>query len=100
MEPQRKECLDVHWFSTLPEVGERIEAAGGNTIRVVVTGALGERAPHEFARLIAAATICLAQQMPETNSRFGTDKGVRSNNRGVILRLVQQTGHFTRRLEL
>jgi putative transposase len=37
----RAECLDAHWFSHLPEAGERVETWRWNTIRVVLRGHCG-----------------------------------------------------------
>ena len=62
----RAECLDAHWFSNLPEASERIEAWRSEYNASRPHRALGERARH------------MNLQTPNTNSRFGTEKGVRS----------------------
>jgi putative transposase len=51
----RSECLDVHWFSTLAEAEQRIEAWKLEYNASRPHRAPGERTPYEFAREIAAS---------------------------------------------
>ena len=60
----RAECLDVHWFATLTEARQIIEAWRREYNESHPHRSLGERTPHEFASQIAASrdltcsTIC------------------------------------------
>jgi putative transposase len=38
----RAECLDAHWFNSLTEAKQIIDAWGGNTMRVALTGRWGK----------------------------------------------------------
>ena len=51
----RAECLDVHWFATLTEAKQIIEAWGREYNESRPHRSLGERTPHEFASQIAAS---------------------------------------------
>lgn len=63
----RAECLDVHWFATLTEARQIIEAWSREYNESRFHRSLGERTPHEFT-----------SRLPETNSRLVTEKGDRS----------------------
>ncbi len=58
----RAECLDAHWFSTLPEACQLIQGWRSEYNASRPHRALGERTPNEFARQIAASRdlSCLA----------------------------------------
>jgi putative transposase len=64
----RAECLDVHWFATLTEAKQIIEAWRREYNESRPHRSLGERTPHEFA----------SQQVLEANSGTVTEKGDRS----------------------
>ena len=51
----RAECLDVHWFATLTEAKQVIEAWRREYNESRPHRSLGERTPHEFASQIAAS---------------------------------------------
>jgi putative transposase len=51
----RAECLDVHWFATLTEARQIIEAWRREYNESRPHRSLGERTPHEFASQIAAS---------------------------------------------
>jgi len=51
----RAECLDAHWFSTMAEAWQLIQAWKSEYNASRPHRALGERTPHEFARQIAAS---------------------------------------------
>jgi putative transposase len=51
----RSECLNTHWFKTLAEAQQIIEAWRREYNESRPHRALGERTPHEFARQIAAS---------------------------------------------
>lgn len=51
----RAECLDTHWFGTLTEAKESIEAWRREYNESRPHRALGERPPNEFAKEIAAS---------------------------------------------
>lgn len=51
----RSECLNTHWFKTLGEAQQIIEAWRREYNESRPHRALGERTPHEFARQIAAS---------------------------------------------
>jgi len=51
----RAECLDVHWFASLTEARQIIEAWRREYNESRPHRSLGERTPHEFARQIAAS---------------------------------------------
>ena len=53
----RDECLNVHWFRTLGEARQIIEAWRREYNESRPHRALGERTPHEFAFPIAATAI-------------------------------------------
>ncbi|MBZ5672122.1 MAG: integrase core domain-containing protein, partial [Acidobacteriia bacterium] len=50
----RQECLNAHWFMTLSEAKEIIEARRREYNESRPHRALGERTPNEFARQVAA----------------------------------------------
>jgi putative transposase len=51
----RAECLDVHWFATLTEAKQLIEAWRREYNESRPHRSLGERTPYEFARQVAAS---------------------------------------------
>ncbi len=51
----RAECLDVHWFATLPESKHLIETWRREYNESRPHPSLGERTPYEFARQIEAS---------------------------------------------
>jgi putative transposase len=51
----RAECLDTHWFGTLAEAKEEIEAWRKEYNESRPHQALGERTPKEFACQVAAS---------------------------------------------
>ena len=55
----REECLNAHWFATLAEVRQIIEAWRSEYNESRPHRALGERTPHEFAFQIAAIHPCI-----------------------------------------
>ena len=77
----RAECLDTHWFGTLVEAKESIEAWRRNIMRAVLTGHSGRRTPNEFANEIAASR----------SSHWVT------NSRKLTLELVQKSRSDHRR---
>jgi putative transposase len=63
----RAECLDTHWFGTLAEAKESIEAWRQEYNESRPHRALGERTPNEFAKGIAASRDSLGQQTAENS---------------------------------
>jgi len=63
----RAECLDTHWFATLAEAKESIEAWRREYNESRPHRALGERTPNEFANEIAASRDFIGVQ-PTENS--------------------------------
>jgi putative transposase len=63
----RAECLDTHWFETLAEAQESIEAWRKEYNETRPHRALGERTPNEFAKGIAASRDSLVQQTAENS---------------------------------
>ena len=63
----RAECLDTHWFETLAEAHEKIEAWRKEYNETRPHRALGERTPNEFAKGIAASRDSLGQQTAENS---------------------------------
>jgi putative transposase len=63
----RAECLDTHWFGTLAEAKESIEAWRQEYNESRPHRALGERTPNEFAKGIAASRDSLGQQIAENS---------------------------------
>ena len=63
----RAECLDTHWFETLAEAQERIEAWRKEYNETRPHRALGERTPNEFAKGIAASRDSLGHQTAENS---------------------------------
>ena len=63
----RAECLDTHWFGTLAEAKERIEAWRKEYNESRPHRALGERTPNEFAKEVAASRDLLGQQRAENS---------------------------------
>jgi transposase InsO family protein len=53
--PSRQECLNTHWFMTLSEAKEMIEAWRREYNESRPHRALGERTPNEFACQVAAS---------------------------------------------
>jgi len=51
----RQECLNAHWFMTLSEAKEIIEAWRGEYNESRPHRALGEQTPNEFASQVAAS---------------------------------------------
>ena len=64
----RAECLDTHWFETLAEAQESIEAWRQEYNESRPHRALGERTPNEFAKEIAASRDLLGQQTAENST--------------------------------
>jgi len=58
----RAECLDTHWFGTLAEAKENIEAWRKEYNESRPHRALGERTPNEFAHEVAASRDLMALQ--------------------------------------
>jgi putative transposase len=58
----RAECLDTHWFGTLAEAKESIEAWRKEYNESRPHRALGERTPNEFAHEVAASRDLMALQ--------------------------------------
>ena len=63
----RAECLDAHWFGTLAEAKERIEAWQKEYNESRPHRALGERTPNEFAHGIAASRDSMGLQTAENS---------------------------------
>ena len=63
----RAECLDTHWFSTLTEAKETIEAWQREYNESRPHRALGERTPSEFANEVAASRDFIGQQTTENS---------------------------------
>ena len=61
----RDECLNTHWFTTLGEAREIIEAWRREYNESRPHRALGERTPHEFAHQIAARRDLMGLQSPQ-----------------------------------
>jgi len=77
----RAECLDTHWFGTLAEAKERIEAWRKEYNESRPHRALGERTPKEFAHGIAAIGPCISNvlyepQKKRTMAEEGTEQGL------------------------
>jgi len=58
----RAECLDAHWFTTLTEAKQIVEAWRREYNESRPHRALGERTPNEFARQIAASRDLMSLQ--------------------------------------
>jgi len=63
----RAECLDTHWFETLAEAQEKIEAWRKEYNETRPHRALGERTPNEFANEVAASRDCIGQPTAENS---------------------------------
>jgi Zn-finger protein len=63
----RAECLDTHWFGTLEEAKETIEAWRREYNESRPHRALGERTPNEFAHEIAARRDLMGSQTAENS---------------------------------
>jgi putative transposase len=63
----RAECWDTHWFGTLAEAKESIEAWRREYNESRRHRALGERTPNEFANEIAASRDLIEQQTAENS---------------------------------
>jgi putative transposase len=63
----RAECLDTHWFGTIEEAKERIEAWRKEYNESRPHRALGERTPNEFAKEVAASRDFLGTQTAENS---------------------------------
>ena len=74
----RAECLDVHWFATLTEAKQVIEAWRQEYNESRPHRSLGERTPSEFACQIALKGDLPAHKLPETHPESVTEKGDRS----------------------
>ena len=61
----RNECLNTHWFTTLAEARQIIEAWRREYNESRPHRALGERTPHEFAFRIAASCDPKGMQSPQ-----------------------------------
>ena len=64
----RDECLNTHWFTTLAEARQIIEAWRREYNERRPHRALGERTPHEFAFRIAASCDPKGMQSPQDSS--------------------------------
>ena len=58
----RAECLDAHWFTTLTEAKQIVEAWRREYNESRPHRALGERTPREFAHQIAASRDLMSLQ--------------------------------------
>jgi putative transposase len=54
----RRECLNAHWFESLPEAKERIEVWRREYNESRPHRALQDRTPEEFAKEVAANQLC------------------------------------------
>ena len=63
----RTECLDTHWFVTLEEAKERIEAWQREYNESRPHRALGERTPNEFAHEIAVNRDLMGSKTAENS---------------------------------
>jgi putative transposase len=63
----RAECLDTHWFATLEEAKEKIEAWRKEYNESRPHRALGERTPNEFANEVAASRDFIELQTAENS---------------------------------
>jgi hypothetical protein len=63
----RAECLDTHWFGTLAEAKESIEAWWREYNASRPHRALGERTPNEFANEVAASRNLIGLQTAENS---------------------------------
>ena len=61
----RDECLNTHWFTTLGDAREIIEAWRREYNESRPHRALGERTPYEFAHRIAARRDPMGLQSPQ-----------------------------------
>ena len=61
----RRECLDAHWFTTLAEAKQMIEAWRREYNESRPHRALGERTPNEFANDFAASREIIGNQTAE-----------------------------------
>ena len=61
----RAECLDAHWFTSLTEAKQIIEAWRQEYNESRPHRALGERTPNEFANEVAASRDFIGQQSAE-----------------------------------
>ncbi len=74
----RAECLNTHWFGTLAEARQLIEAWRQEYNESRPHGSLDDRTPSEFASQFAASRVLGCNlNRPKTNSRLGTRKLVR-----------------------
>jgi len=63
----RAECLDAHWFTTLSEAKQVIEAWRWEYNESRPHRALGERTPKEFAGQLGACPELTTVQAPENS---------------------------------
>ena len=63
----RAECLDTHWFASLEEAKEKIEAWRKEYNESRPHRALGERTPMEFANEVAASRDFIELQTAENS---------------------------------
>jgi putative transposase len=63
----RAECLDAHWFETVMEAKESIEAWRKEYNESRPHRALGERTPNEFANEVAASRSFIGLQAAENS---------------------------------
>ena len=61
----REECLNAHWFTTLEDARQVIEAWRREYNESRPQRALGERTPYEFAHRIAARRDPMGLQSPQ-----------------------------------
>jgi putative transposase len=63
----RTECLDAHWFGTVAEAGETLEAWRQEYNESRPHRALGERTPNEFANEVAGTRDFIGLQAAENS---------------------------------
>jgi putative transposase len=63
----RSECLDAHWFATLAEARQEIEAWRQEYNESRLHRALGERTPNEIANEFAASRGLIGNQTAENS---------------------------------
>jgi putative transposase len=63
----RSECLDAHWFTTMAETRQIVEAWPREYNESRPHSALGERTPNEFANEIGASRDLIGVQTAENS---------------------------------
>jgi len=87
----RAECLDTHWFTTLAEAQQSIEAWRQEYNESRPHRALGDGRRTNSPMESRLAAIPLGNKQPKTRLRAGTKKPVRSIVNSLSLPLVQKT---------